>query len=239
MRLAIQYIPVVTTVVALAFAAVLYERFRERGGMHLRWWCIGMLTYAAGTATEAWVTMFGWSPTAFRTWYVMGALLGGAPLAQGSVYLHLSRRVANRLTIALLSVVMVGAVAVFLSPIDPTAVESGRLSGRVMEWQWVRAISPFINLYAVIFLIGGAVKSAIQFARRPGERHRVVGNTLIAIGAILPGIGGMFTRFGHVEVLYVTEFVGLLLIYAGFRLAIRTSAAEAVPKPSPSHVIVA
>jgi hypothetical protein len=44
-----------------------------------------------------------------------------------------------------------------------------------------------------------------------------VGNVFIAIGAILPGIGGTFTRFGHVEVLYVTEFVGLLFIYMGYR----------------------
>ena len=31
---------------------------------------------------------------------------------------------------------------------------------------------------------------------------------------------GSFTRFGYVEVLYVTEFVGLLLIYAGIRAAV-------------------
>ena len=29
-----------------------------------------------------------------------------------------------------------------------------------------------------------------------------------------------FTRFGHVEVLYVTEFVGLCLIAAGYRLSV-------------------
>jgi hypothetical protein len=40
------------------------------------------------------------------------------------------------------------------------------------------------------------------------------------VGAILPGIGGSFTRFGHVEVLYVTELVGLLVIYAGYRLIV-------------------
>lgn len=46
--------------------------------------------------------------------------------------------------------------------------------------------------------------------------HRYVGNVLIAIGVLLPGIGGTFTRFGHTEVLYVTELIGLLFIYAGF-----------------------
>jgi hypothetical protein len=34
---------------------------------------------------------------------------------------------------------------------------------------------------------------------------RVIANVLIAIGAILPGIGGTATRMGYTEVLYVTE----------------------------------
>jgi len=92
MRGPVHYIPILTTVVALLFATELFRRYRKRGGLHLLWWGIGMLTYAGGTAAEAYVTVFGWDLTVFRLWYVFGALLGGAPLAQGSVYLHLSRR---------------------------------------------------------------------------------------------------------------------------------------------------
>jgi hypothetical protein len=47
---------------------------------------------------------------------------------------------------------------------------------------------------------------------------RVLGNIHIAVGAILPGIGGSFARAGAVEVLYVTELIGLLPIWAGFRV---------------------
>jgi hypothetical protein len=43
----------------------------------------------------------------------------------------------------------------------------------------------------------------------------------VAVGAILPGIGGTFTRFGYTEVLYVTELLGLLLIFAGYRMNVR------------------
>ena len=43
------------------------------------------------------------------------------------------------------------------------------------------------------------------------------GNILIAVGGLLPGIGGTSARFGMVEVLYVTEFLGLLIIWAGYR----------------------
>jgi hypothetical protein len=38
------------------------------------------------------------------------------------------------------------------------------------------------------------------------------------VGAILPGIGGGFARAGVVEVLYVGELIGLILIWMGFRV---------------------
>lgn len=220
MRSFVHYIPIVTTVVAIAFAMIVARRWRERGGTHLLWWTIGLVTYAAGTFTESATTLFGWSEPVFRLWYITGALMGGAPLAQGSVYLHLKRRTAHILSAALLIAIAGGSVAVMLTPIDYSLVEPFRLTGRVMVWQWVRSISPFINLYAVIFLVGGAVLSAVRFRRNEGTYHRFLGNVYIAVGAILPGIGGAFTRAGYTEVLYVTELVGLLLIYVGYRLNI-------------------
>lgn len=215
----VHYIPILTTFIAAGFAAVIFRRYAERGGLHLFWWGIGMLTYAAGTLTESATTLFGWSDPVFRTWYITGALLGGAPLAQGTVYLLCTRRTANRLTAALLAAIAIGAVCVLLSPINHDAVETYRLSGKVLGWRWVRLISPFINLYALIFLMGGAIVSAVRYARRVETRHRALANTFIAVGALLPGIGGTFTRLGHVEVLYVTELVGLACIAIGYRLS--------------------
>ena len=228
----VHYIPIVTTVVAVAFAVVVLRRYRERGGLHLLWWGVGMITYGAGTFTEAFTTLFGWKEAIFRTWYITGALLGGAPLAQGTVYLLLPRRMANCLTAALLILIAVASVCVLLSPVTPAPAEAHRLTGRVFGWQWVRAFSPFINLYAATFLIGGAILSAARYWRRGDSGPRATGNGLIALGALLPGIGGSFTRFGHVEVLYVTEFVGLLLIFAGYRLVTGT----AVPSIHPLAV---
>jgi hypothetical protein len=89
----------------------------------------------------------------------------------------------------------------------------------VFAWQWVRAFSPLVNLYAVVFLIGGAVLSALRYSANRDTRYRMWANVLIAIGAILPGIGGTATRMGHVEVLYVTELVGMLLTWAGYRMS--------------------
>ena len=180
MRTTVHFIPVLTTLLASVFTVVLLRRWQSRRtGPHLLWWALGAATFAAGTITESLTTVFGWNETVFRWWYVTGALLGGAPLAQGSVYLLMPRKVAH-----------------------------------------------------VIFLVGGAFWSAYRYAGIPAKRHRAVGNFFIAVGALLPGIGGTFTRFGLVEVLYVTEFVGLALIVFGFH-HITAHPSENVPASLP------
>lgn len=223
----VYWIPLATTVVAAVFAAIVLRRYlARRTGPHLLWWGVGLVIYGIGTLTESLTTVFGWNETVFRAWYISGALCGGAPLAQGTVYLLMKRRTANILAVALVTTIAIASIFVALSPIVYSLVEVHRLSGRVLGWQEVRLVSPFINTYAAVFLIGGAVVSAVRYRSDPIKHSRYAGNVLIAIGAILPGIGGTFTRFGHVEVLYVTEFVGLLLIFAGYRMNV------AEPRPS-------
>jgi hypothetical protein len=220
----VHHLPIATTIVAAIFATIVLQRYRERrSGPHLLWWGIGLILYGVGTLTESLTTLFGWNEWVFRAWYITGALCGGAPLAQGSAYLLLPRRYANILAILLVGVILAAGTFVVLSPIDYAAIDGVRLSGRALAWQRVRLLSPFINSYAALFLIGGAIYSAIRFRTVPEKRHKFVGNVLIAIGAILPGIGGTFTRFGYVEVLYVTELIGLLLIFAGYRENVRES----------------
>ena len=233
MRSAVYYIPIATTLVALAFSAILFQRWRKRGGTHHLWWAAGTFTYALGTITESATTLLGWHPAIFRAWYITGALLGGAPLAQGSVYLHMPRRVANALSVALVTVIVIASACVLLSPLQPDLVEPYHLSGKVFAWQWVRAFSPFVNTYAFVFLVGGAIRSALRFRRRVETRNRFIGNVLIAVGAMLPGIGGTFTRFGHTEVLYVTEFLGLVILYFGFRLNVTPTPVAPLAPPRP------
>ena len=214
----IHYLPVITTVVALAFFRVLYGHWRrDPSARYVMWWMIGVGLYGLGTFTEALTTIFGWNEPLFRVWYIAGALLGAGPLAQGTVYLLLARRIADRLAVALVTYVAVASAFVVATPILYELAEPNRLSGDVMAWQWVRLFSPLVNLYAVVFLIGGAIWSAWKYWRRGDASSRVLGNVLIAVGAILPGIGGSFARAGVIEVLYVTELIGLLLIWAGYR----------------------
>lgn len=214
----IHYIPIATTLFGIYFFCVLYKHWaKNKKSLHVFWWMLGVLCYMAGTISESVNTLAGFSVTNFKFWYISGALLGGAPLAQGTVYLLCKRRLADTLTIILVTVIAAAAILVILSPINTEQITAGRLSGKILGWKFIRFITPFINLYAFIFLVGGAIYSAIKYARNAMFRKRFSGNLLIALGGLLPGIGGSFTKFGYVEVLYVTEFIGLLLIYFGYR----------------------
>lgn len=224
MRNLIYFIPIATTIFALLFSGILFRHYSNtKSGPHLLWWAVGVLLYSTGTLVESLVSLFGWNEWLFRGWYISGALLGGAPLAQGTVYLLMKRKTAKRLAILLVSVITLAGAFVIATPLNVQLVEPFRLSGKVIEWQWVRLFSPFINTYAFIFLVGGAILSAIRYRKQSDNYHRFVGNVLIAIGALLPGVGGAFTRFGHTEVLYVTEFIGIVLIYLGYRSNVKGS----------------
>ena len=214
----IEYIPIITTLFSIYFAREIYAHYRYSRSTYLLWWTIGVVAFGLGTLSESINALFGWSELNTRLWYIVGALLGGFPLAQGSVYLLMNRKFAHATTILIVSIIVVASVCVLMSPIALPADFAGKLSGKVFEWQWVRLFSMPINIYALVFLVGGAIYSAIRYYAKADHQARFKGNIYIAIGGLLPGIGGTFTRMGHVNVLFVTELIGLTLIYIGYKI---------------------
>jgi hypothetical protein len=222
----ISYIPVLTSIFSVFFLSRIIPHYLSKRSPYLLWWTLGVLTFGMGTLTESINAIFGWSEWNTKIWYIVGALLGGYPLAQGTIYLLMKKRFADISAVVCSAIIIVAAVCVLLSPIEIPEGFDQRLTGRVLGWQWVRAFSPFINLYAFVFLFGGAVYSAVKYFANEKGRARFLGNILIAIGALLPGIGGTFTRFGYVEILYITEFVGLIFIYLGYDMMRKDQAAS-------------
>jgi hypothetical protein len=214
----ISYIPVLTTLFSVFFLSRIIPHYLSKGSPYLLWWTLGVLTFGLGTLTESINAIFGWSEWNTKIWYIVGALLGGYPLAQGTIYLLMKKRFADVSAVVCSAVILVAAICVLSTPIEIPEGFDHRLTGRVFAWQWVRDFSPLLNLYAFVFLFGGAVYSAVQYFAADRGRPRFLGNILIAIGALLPGIGGTFTRFGYVEVLYITEFIGLSFIYFGYTM---------------------
>lgn len=212
----IEFVPVITTIFSIYFLREIYFHYRIRKTKYLLWWTIGVLTYGMGTLAESINVLFGWSEINLKYWYIVGALLGGFPLAQGTVYLLMKDSFARISSGILISLVLIASFFVVITPLNVPDDFTYKLTGSVFAWKWVRYFSPFINLYSAVFLIGGAFYSAIRYYRQTNREARFRGNVFIAIGALLPGIGGTFTRMGYVNVLFATELAGLLLIYGGY-----------------------
>ena len=214
----IDYIPILTTILSLYFFVEILKHYLFRKNKYLFWWMIGVATFGLGTLSESIHTIIGYNEFNLRFWYILGALLGGFPLAQGTVYLLFSKKFANQSSLFFISYILIASIFILMVPIKITESFDGGLTGQVFEWQWVRFFSIPINIYAFTFLVGGAIYSAYKYSKFKNLIYKVYGNTAIAIGGILPGIGGSFTRAGYIEVLFVTEFFGLALIYAGYKI---------------------
>jgi hypothetical protein len=215
------FLPFFSSVLSFIFAFLILKRYSQRRGPHHLLWGIGMLFYGIGGLCEALFGAFGWNPWVFRFWYLCGALLVAAWLGQGTVYLLVRRRSADVLMILLAVASLYGAVRIFTAELDPALMTSSlhtgsELSGHALVTPGIRILTPFFNLYGTLTLVGGAIYSAWIFWRKRVLLNRAVGNLLIAVGAILPAFGGIFSRLGISGVLYVFEFLGAVVIFIGY-----------------------
>jgi hypothetical protein len=97
----------------------------------------------------------------------------------------------------------------------------------------VRLMTPFFNIYGLLTLVGGAIYSAYLFWRKRVLPNRVIGNVLIAAGALLIGFASVLTRFGIGQYLYLGELLAAILMFAGFRTAARPQPEE-IPQAVPA-----
>ena len=77
--------------------------------------------------------------------------------------------------------------------------------------------------------MGGAIYSAIIFWRKQVLFNRMIGNVLIAVGALAPAMAGSFVKMGLVDGLYLSELLGVVLMYIGFIQATTVPARESAP----------
>jgi hypothetical protein len=212
-------LPFVTAVITFIFAGIVFRRYALRKGVHLLIWGIGLTLYAIAESMAAVHGALGWNPLVFRLWYLCGAILVAAWLGQGTVYLLARRSWANALLIVLLLGSLYAAFKVFTAEVDPTLLPGAGLSGDAIVTGGVRILTPFFNIYGLVALAGGAIYSTFVYWRRRAFGTRAIGMILIAVGALAPGLGGALSRFGLTEYLYLSEFVGAVLLFLGFILS--------------------
>lgn len=224
------YLPYISTLVTFAFTVVVYNRYRQRGGIHLLLWSIGLLFYGLGTLSEV-VLSLTFNVFALKLWYLMGAMLTAAWLGMGSVHLLIRKgNTAMALTWILTAISLLAAILVFTAPAISSsynvALPASEQYRDVLTRNGLTILfTILLNIYGTLTLVGGAIYSAFLFWRKKVLANRMFGNILIAAGALSPAMGGSFLKAGLTDFLYLSELIGAILMFIGFILATSGNAA--------------
>jgi len=209
-------IPLISTIVSLIFALAVLDQFFARRKPYQLVWAIGIFMYFIGAGTEAWMEGWGLNGDIYRLWYLSGAILVAAYLGMGTLYLLMKRKTAHIIMTVLGLVTIYAVYAALTADLDSSALAAmPPLTGKAMPGS-VRLMTPFLNSFGTLALVGGAVYSAWIFLRKKILPHRVLANVLIAVGAILPAVGGTSLRLGNPQLFYTLELAGIVIILIGF-----------------------
>jgi len=223
-----QILPFFSTLIMFVFAASVFQRYAVRRAPHFLFWGIGLTMFGIGSFAEAYLAL-AWNQWIFFCWYLFGAVLNAAYIGHGTLHLLSRKKWVGGVTAALL----VGSVfAAFLmlrtmpllnasafSTSLPISEQYQAIMPPIGEGGAVRLTTPFFNIYGLLTLVGGALYSAFLFWRKRVLPNRVVGNILIAVGALSIGSASALTRFGYGQFLFGGELVAAILMYWGFTLA--------------------
>lgn len=221
-------LPFLSTVVMFAFTAYVLQRYFVRRRLCFLFWGIGLAMFGIGSLAEA-LFAFGWNDWVFFAWYLFGAVLTAAWIGQGTVYLLAKKKRAHILTVVLVVASLVAAImllsampkldAALFTPDEPISEQYRDIMPPISEGGYVRLTTPFFNVYGLVTLVGGALWSTYLFWRKRVLPNRVVGNVLIAVGALTIASASTLTRLGYGHVLYLGELLAAILMFAGFLVA--------------------
>ena len=237
-------LPFLLTVIMVFFTVSVLERYLARRKLHFLLWGIGLAMFGAGSFAEAYFAAAGWSAPVFFVWYLFGAALNAGWIGHGTLMLLARRRWVHIFTALLVlgslaaTVLMVQMMpkldAARFNPALAISEQYRDIMPTIADGAYVRLATPFFNIYGLVTLVGGALWSAWLFLRKQVLPNRVIGNGLIAAGALSIGLASTATRLGYGQYLYLGELIAAALMYAGFRTAAAPSteaerqAAEAV-----------
>jgi len=222
--------PLLSAGLMIVFAIFVLNRYISSNKMHFFFWGIGLLMFSIGSLSEIYLSI-QWNRLAFFFWYFFGAVLNAAWIGQGTIYLLLTKKWIKP-TVTLLLVGSLSALIIMIqtmSMLDISQFTSNiAISDQYRdiipapnEGGTIRLLTPFFNVYGATALVGGAVWSAYLFWRKRVLPNRVIGNILIALGAIIISIASILTRMGLSEWWYLGELLAATLLFAGFILASR------------------
>ena len=190
-------------VVSFRLTGLLLARWRVRRAPELLAWSASLAAFAVASAALAWAAAAGWSPAAFRLYYLFGALLTAPLLGVGSLLLA-GRRWAAPIGLVYAGLAVGLAVAVPLkgsfsgTEIPDTADHLAFVPARVA------AVAG--NALGTLAVVGVALATI---------RRRPLGNALIVAGVAVAAVGTALFGVGVAQTA-ASLAVAAVLLYAGF-----------------------
>jgi len=216
------------------FAAYVLQRYLIRRKLHFLFWGIGLAMFGIASASGA-ILGLTWNRWIFFAWYLFGAILTAAWIGHGTVHLLVRKNRAHILTIILLiaSVIALLLLLVAVADLDyskfnssiPISEQYSEIMPPISNGGLVRLSTPFFNIYGLIALAGGALWSSYLFWRKRVLPNRVIGNVLIALGALIIASASTLTRLGLGSILYIGQLAAAIMMFSGFLVA-------AAPRPA-------
>jgi hypothetical protein len=191
------------SLLALRLAGSLARRWRVRGESQFAAWAASLFAYAAASAALAWGAAAGWGETAFRVYYLFGALLTASLLGVGSLLLW-GRRWAAPLGLLYAGFAIGVAVAVPLtSPVSGESIPEAQEHLDLLPGRLTALLGNSLGTLAVVAV------ALLTLRRRP------VGNALIVAGVVVAAAGSGLAGLGVAETAAFVAAAAVLL-YLGF-----------------------
>jgi hypothetical protein len=208
-----------STVVAVAFAASLLERWIVRRRPYELAWAVALVLFACGSLALWAGAALGWTGWSFRLFYAFGAVVNVPFLAVGTIELLAPRRahlVAAGVALACAFAAGVVAIAPFTGPVPSETLPQGS-----------DVFGPLPRILAAVFSGGGATVvfvgaawSAVRLVRGRGSRRLAAGNTVIALGTAILSLSGLLNGvLGQMQAFAVTLTLGVVVLFVGFLIA--------------------
>ncbi len=228
----LQILPFVSTAIMLGFTIYVLERFVVRRHLYFLFWGIGLAMFGIGSFAEVYLSL-AWSKAIFICWYLFGAILNPTWLGMGTLYLLVRKRWAHIVSGILILGSIASAVLMLSIPINGDKFQLGT----PISMQYKNIIPPeafkliliptiLFGIIGLVLLVGGALYSAFLFWRKRVLPNRVIGNVLIAVGALSVASASELTGLGYGQYLYIGELLAAVLMFLGFRFAARPQPEE-------------
>jgi drug/metabolite transporter (DMT)-like permease len=219
--------PALAAAVALVFSTLLVRRFLATRRSYLAFWAIALGMYAMASGVVALGALDGWTPSEFRVYWAVGAVLNVPFLAQGEVDLLVrNKAVRSVLYVALVFVTAYTIARVRTAAIDEDALTEDLPSGKEVFGDGTPAhrLPQLVAIPAYGVLVGGALWSAWRMRGRPDLRDRFAGTLMIALGAtVIAAFGSAFAALGLLAAFSLALLAGVAVMFSGFLRATRRS----------------